>query len=222
MGLAQPRASGAMCSRVGYGHCNGAVAGMQRFRATISVLFFAVLVAAQAAHAEKRAAALPGVNVADIEGRISTKPGLARTRLAQAGSTGGTLGKTDQSLSGDQSKQARPEKAPGPLGSQGAAKARVLSVAGQWNWVAQCGGISTGASLVLEQSSATNFTGRFTGSNTWGTIVNGRLQGDQVSFDRVGGPLGLSERWTARLNGPGQMHGSSSGAIECMFTARKY
>ena len=185
----------------------------------LAVSGLSLALGATAARADSDAGTLP------VSAAISTadpRPAAPRLRLAQGGSTGGTLGKTDQSLSGDQPKQARPEKIPGPPGAQSATKANALPVAGQWNWLAQCGGISTGANFVLEQSSATNFTGRFTGSNTWGTIVNGRLQGNQVSFDRVGGPLGLSERWTARLNGPGQMQGSSSGAIECTFTARKH
>lgn len=64
-------------------------------------------------------------------------------RLAQAGSTGGTLGKTDQSLSGSGSKDTPPEKSQrgtppkqGAAVKQDAAKAsRCSMIVGTWTWV---------------------------------------------------------------------------------------
>ena len=61
--------------------------------------------------------------------------------LAQAGSTGGTVGKTDQSLSGDQPKKPSPEKTPkrdsnSATSTQGKASPCARAV-GVWYWVTQ-------------------------------------------------------------------------------------
>jgi hypothetical protein len=53
-------------------------------------------------------------------------------QLAQAGGTGGTLGKTDQSLSGDRPKEAHPDKAPGPKQEKQADPNNCRKFVGRW------------------------------------------------------------------------------------------
>jgi hypothetical protein len=136
------------------------------------------------------------------------------TVFAQAGSTGGVIGKQDKSLSGgnDTNLKSKPSQA-----------TLQEAISGTWTWYAQCGGVvgAQSASFALNQVSATSFKGQFVGTNTWGTIVNGKVNGSQLSFDRLGGPLGVSEHWRARLSGNSQMEGSSVGAVNCTFTANK-
>jgi hypothetical protein len=76
--------------------------------------------------------ALVGAAQAQVADRQSTG---TRLRLAQAGSTGGTLGKTDQSLSGSTLKAPAPEtkpKAP-PVAKQERGKGGCPNIVGTWN-----------------------------------------------------------------------------------------
>jgi hypothetical protein len=142
-------------------------------------------------------------------------------RVAQAGSTGGTLGKPDQSISGGPAKEPPPAKAPGPKKAPGGAATVAVSgaIAGAWNWAARCGELNFQGIFALTQSSPTAFVGRFDPPPA--TIVNGKIKGDQLSFDMVGTPMGLADtRWTARVSGR-QMQGSITGAPTCTFTATK-
>jgi hypothetical protein len=141
--------------------------------------------------------------------------------LAQAGSTGGTIGKRDKSVSGGE--EPAMERKPSSPKSR---PVRVIS--GTWNWNANCETIGPQvAGFVLNQVSPTSFNGRFvtTGAQlSWGTIVNGALSGDRLSFDRVGHPLGWREHWKARLIGEGnstKMEGSTTGTAQCTFTANR-
>jgi hypothetical protein len=132
-------------------------------------------------------------------------------QMAQ-GSTGGTLGKTDQSLSGGTQQQKAP--------SIDRAPSAAVSISGLWHWSANCSAIGNQqASFVLRQT-GTKITGQFTGSGTWGSVENGKIVGNQLSFNRIGGPMGVSEHWTARVDGA-QMQGSSTGAVSCTFSARR-
>jgi len=136
----------------------------------------------------------------------------------QPGSIGGTIGKHDKSLSGDNDStpNINSKSKPGHASSH-------ETISGTWTWHAQCGGVvgAQSASFVLNQVSAFSFSGEFVGTNTWGTIVSGKVNGNQLSFDRVGGPLGISEHWRARLAGSSQMEGRSVGAVNCSFTANR-
>jgi hypothetical protein len=192
----------------------------------VCLIYVALVPAASAVRAEMDAQSEHVLGGAIRGQGFDRQSSATRLRLAQ-GSTGGTLGKTDQSLSGGQPKETPPEKAPGPKRpKQGAAQAAGMSVSGQWSAAGVCGAISWQDSFVLQPSSATNFTGRFVGPNTGGgTIVNGSINANQLSFDRVGLPLGMDQRWTARVewsSGKGvQMQGSITGLATCTFTARK-
>jgi hypothetical protein len=144
---------------------------------------------------------------------------LPGTVLAQSnpGSTGGSIGLQNKSISGETN---------APASGNSRAKREPSStqaLSGTWVWQAQCGGVvgAQSASFAIDQSSAGGFRGQFVGSNTWGTIENGRINGNELTFDRVGGPLGISEHWRARLAGSSHMDGSSVGAVSCRFTASK-
>ncbi|MBI4273230.1 MAG: hypothetical protein HY659_00825 [Rhizobiales bacterium] len=136
------------------------------------------------------------------------------------GSTGGTIGKQGKSVSGGD-ERATDAKPVAPKPHPGTTR----TISGTWNWNANCGTIGPqAASFMLTQVLANSFNGRFVGPNTWGTIVNGKISGDQLSFDRTGGPLGISEHWKARLIGEAnstRMAGSTVGAIQCSFTASR-
>jgi hypothetical protein len=159
--------------------------------------------------------------------------------VAQAGSIGGTIGKQGKSATGGE--EAKPDRR-APRQSSRASKAdnqnrrtsglsgaapRIV-IDGQWKWNANCETIGPqAAGFVLNQVSPTSFNGRFvtTGAQlSWGTIVNGTLSGDRLSFDRVGHPLGWREHWKARLIGEGnstKMEGSTTGEAQCTFTANR-
>jgi hypothetical protein len=117
--------------------------------------------------------------------------------LAQAGSTGGTIGKQGKSISGGeeaaalhQSAAPKPRQAKGrasaDLGSRGAGAG--FSISGRWNWSAEC---QTGAvhytGIIDFTQSGNQFVGSHSGTNMWdhGTIGNGRINGNRVSFDRT-------------------------------------
>jgi hypothetical protein len=117
---------------------------------------------AEAAHAWAASAAISAPD-----------PRLAapRLRLAQGGSTGGTLGKKDQSLSGDQPAA----KGPGQPSS---------SISGTWKWIQDCQGGTYRGNFRISQTGANSFGGSVyqEAPEASGAIVEGRIQGSQLSF----------------------------------------
>ena len=132
---------------------------------------------------------------------VFTALASASSVLAQAGSTGGTIGKQGKSVSGGEEAAPRRESAPtkprqpkrrtsAEPGNRGAkreaAEATSADLNGQWRWNAKCdnGGPFNGI-FNLRQSAGT-FTGTFGGTNFWdnGTLSNGKISGNHVSFDR--------------------------------------
>lgn len=96
-------------------------------------------------------------------------------------------------------------------------------LSGQWQWAATCTRGSFHGVMEFVQSGNT-FTGRFMETNFWdkGTISNGVLVGNEISFDRTYGLIEqhLSARLSdsnRRLSGPynSPMFG------ECTLTGRK-
>jgi hypothetical protein len=144
-----------------------------------------------------------------------------RGAFAQAGSTGGTIGKTDKSVSGgqEQSRQPQPAKkqtrrAAGPV------------LTGLWDW--QCGNAlsfpATG-NLQLVEGSEGRLTGEFisdSGSFQGGKI-SGSVHGNSVSFVRDNGSY--KANYSAVLEEPNRMIGSvapfSLAPEGCRFTALK-
>ena len=140
----------------------------------------------------------------------------------QPGSTGGTIGKTDKSISGGEERQetgARPERTNSST-SRGEHTTSESSIAGRWRWDARCGqGNFQGE---FEIGEGKQFTGAFL-SDLPGPISNGRRNGNQVSFSRQS--LGQWQPWTGSLRGSNSMAGSlvrtDAGGDRCTWTATR-
>jgi hypothetical protein len=112
----------------------------------------------------------------------------ASSALTQAGSTGGTIGKQGKSAAGGE------EKTPihhitvnhAKRDMRVSASSKSLDLTGQWHWSAKCekGGPFSG--LFNLKQSGNVFTGTFGGTNFWdnGTLSNGKISGNHISFDR--------------------------------------
>jgi hypothetical protein len=143
--------------------------------------------------------------------------------FAQAGSTGGTLGNTDKSISGERHEQtperpaAKSSPKTGPRGLDHTENAPASRLGGRWHWRADCGGIGGiwEGLFSVSQSSSNSFSGDFLSEhsqNGWPTnsfpqpIVNGRIDGDVVSFDRH--VAGMIQKWNGTID-----HGRMAGSV---------
>jgi hypothetical protein len=76
--------------------------------------------------------------------------------------------------------------------------------------------------IKFSHTSPTEFTGDSIGITTGARsrIVDGRINGNRVTFTRQAGPL--ADRWTAQLKGPTRFSGTSAGpAWRCSYTAAR-
>jgi hypothetical protein len=144
--------------------------------------------------------------------------------LAQAGSTGGTLGNTDKLISGDQEEPRRereePRKKASPKEASHTVSApSIVSVAGRWNWTADCQSGHWSGAFTLSDPSSGQFTGTLDGTNMAdiGTISGGEVSGGQISFTRT---AVIVQHWRGRL-APGHISGSISGNENCTWQASK-
>jgi hypothetical protein len=154
--------------------------------------------------------------------------------LAQAGSTGGTIGKTDKSVSGggDQAKRhvpksrrlARPKAERGrEAESHSVSRAPAVSVAGRWRWSADCTIGHWRGEFILTPPSGSQFTGYFghTNSHDVGTITGGHVNGARITFTRHWTEYtGGTQIWTGHLTS-GHIEGTSSGYGDCQWEASK-
>jgi hypothetical protein len=138
-------------------------------------------------------------------------------RIAQAGNVGGTLGKSDQSLSGDRRKE--PPAARGP-------RRPSFSLSGQWQWTQNCqiGGTFRGT-FRISQSTAGRFGGSFyqEAPKSPGRISEGVIDGNRISFTvTLTEPNVRVEKWNGTLSG-GNMHGTaiSQNVGSCTFRASR-
>lgn len=130
--------------------------------------------------------------------------------IAQAGSTGGTIGKENRSMSGSEERRElhRPDAA----------------LAGRWRWRSVCGTLKWSGEFEISQSSAHSFSGAFL-SDGPGTISNGNISGKQVSFTRRTSMV--TQQWNGSLDSSGKslrLHGSHTEPIlggHCQFVATK-
>jgi hypothetical protein len=144
--------------------------------------------------------------------------------LGQAGSTGGTLGKTGKSLSGEDS-PAAPETRTKPRTKEAdrdsSDQSPGVSVAGRWRWDADCGaGGHWQGEFDLNETSRGHFNGSFAGTSPHdvGTITNGIISGGSFSFTRTN-PV-VTQYWKGRL-AAGRMKGTSSGNANCSWEATR-
>jgi hypothetical protein len=144
--------------------------------------------------------------------------------FAQAGSTGGTLGKTDKSVSGgDEPPQQRP-KAKQRTSTVGNVPAH--SISGKWAWTAKCadGSENWAGSFELTQNTDGAVSGSFTGNggpgSFSGTVVGNRLIGNncytitrhctQMNFTIVGGGSSLTGSESSASHGTCKYQASRS------------
>jgi hypothetical protein len=100
-----------------------------------------------------------------------------RTAFAQAGSTGGTLGKTDKSVSGGEEQQQRTSH---KANAKQRNSANTLSVSGKWSWTAKCDDASEWAGAFdLAQASDGAVSGTANGNDGSGSI-SGQLVGRKL------------------------------------------
>jgi hypothetical protein len=132
----------------------------------------------------------------------------ASTPTFAQGQMGGTIGKQDKAVSGQDEapgprrKTAPKAKASAPAEPRSTGVGRSLS--GVWSWTGQCAKYDkpyTGT-LTVNQSGNT-FTATHGGTNMWdgGTISNGRISGNRVSFVRTYG--GYTDYLNLALSGSG-------------------
>ena len=128
--------------------------------------------------------------------------------LAQAGSTGGSIGKQDKSISGgeDAAPVRRPAKAAKPRDT-GSRSPRSASIAGIWRWWADCEkNVRHFEGTITFVQVGGLYSGTHGGTNIFdsGTISNIRVGGGRVSFTRQYGQY--VDNLNMRLSGP-SMHG---------------
>jgi hypothetical protein len=148
-----------------------------------------------------------------------------RIALAQAGSTGGTLGNTDKSASGGAPAPARygTEKTQGTV-------ALANRLKGSWQWRAVCGLLPASGVFEIRDLSGNRFSGEFI-SDFPGRLYGGTINGDRISFKRELNVLFENSRtpqtWTASLSQgePYRMQGdivrTAEGLGPCTFEASK-
>jgi hypothetical protein len=139
--------------------------------------------------------------------------------FGQAGSTGGTVGERDKSLSGsnDRSPNQKPAVVKNFHGSNTPAPS---SVSGQWTWTAKCGdGSVWSGTFDLEQSADGAVTGSASG-NDGGGALSGRLSGNTFigsrSYPSHSNQITLTVgRNSLHGSEPSQTHGT------CIYEAKR-
>jgi hypothetical protein len=140
-----------------------------------------------------------------------------RIALGQAGSTGGTIGKTDKAASGGEDldeNRGRPHRANKQSGPAGG------SLTGRWDWEAICYGIRYFGDFRLREVGG-QLTGEFLDDSGGlkGGQISGSVHGTEVSFVRDSSP-----RFYYKLESesPNRMKGSTTtGVGGCDVTAKK-
>jgi hypothetical protein len=141
--------------------------------------------------------------------------------FAQAGSTGGTIGKTDKSVSGgeDAAVPRTPaksrSKSQGPIDRDTSGQSSV-SVVGPWRWIADCNNGHWEGQFDLVETSRGQFNGSF---DPIGTISDGHINGTSVTFTRKWGAV-FVQYWSGQL-AAGRIRGTLSGASTCSWEASR-
>jgi hypothetical protein len=164
----------------------------------------------------------------------ATKPVLAvilffaggSLAFGQAGSTGGTIGKTDKSVSGgDNAAEPRTpmssrSKGQRPIDKGASDQSSEASVAGRWRWTADCPSGHWQGEFDLDETSRGHVSGSFvrTSWNDTGTITDGHVNGTSVAFTR--NATLVTQYWTGRL-AAGRIKGTLSGNENCRWEASR-
>jgi hypothetical protein len=153
----------------------------------------------------------PPVEGAD---RVAGQRQIEATLQVAQGSAGGTLGKTDRSLSGG---QQGPERRPQSERGQ-----RSSSISGSWAFTQDCQFGTFRGTFRLSQTDGSSFQGSFSqeAPKIAGTVFDGKIQGRRVSFKAT---FSAVETWEGTLSSPGRMEGKVTGsnAGGCTWSARR-
>jgi len=146
--------------------------------------------------------------------------------FGQAGSIGGTIGKTDKSVSGGeaapetQTQKKSRSKGQRPIDKGNSDQPSEGSVSGRWRWSADCSVKGWQGEFDLAETSRGHFNGSFAGTS-WqdvGTITNGHINGSSITFTRKNALV--TQYWTGRL-AAGRIKGTSSGNDNCSWEATR-
>lgn len=133
----------------------------------------------------------------------------------QPGSIGGSIGKTDKSISGGES-AAEPRPSTKRRIERGASDSSSgVSVAGRWGWIADCTSGHWQGQFDLTEISRGQFNGSF---DPIGTISNGRVNGTSVTFTRTW--VTGTQYWTGQL-AAGRLKDTLSGNERCSWQASR-
>lgn len=139
--------------------------------------------------------------------------------FAQAGSTGGVIGKQDKSISGGEG-AAEPRALTKPSRPIERGASDRSSVAGRWRWTQDCsgGGLWKGE-FDLAESAGGQISGSFAGTS-WHDIgtITGQINGNNLSFTRKNAVT--TQYWKGRV-GAGRISGTSTGSADCSWQAMR-
>jgi len=153
-----------------------------------------------------------------IIGMVST-PGVAQM---QPGSTGGTIGKVDKSISGGGDVEQPNSTASRRSLSKSENRSSETSASGRWRWHAGCWNLvdKWHGVFQISQTADGSFTGTFTSdASDSGAAANpvpqqiqsGRVSGGQISFTRVIAP---AQQWTGTIS-PASGRDAGHDGINC-------
>jgi len=145
------------------------------------------------------------------------------TAFAQAGSTGGTLGKTDKSASGGEDQpQARQKPNGKPRHSAIGETAAPVSISGKWTWTSKCDDGSEWVGVFeFSQSPDGEVSGTSAGTDA-GRSMSGQRVGNKVTVSRTYYLLSNQIIFTIAAGG-NSMQGSeiSKGHGTCRYQAKR-
>jgi hypothetical protein len=138
--------------------------------------------------------------------------------FAQAGSTGGVIGKQDKSISGgegDAEPRALTKPSRRPIEGGNSDRSSGVSVAGRWSWNADCPSGHWQGQLDLAETARGQFGGSFV---PIGTVSNGHVNGTSVTFTRTW--VTGTQYWKGQL-AAGRLKGTLSGNENCSWEASR-
>lgn len=146
-------------------------------------------------------------------------PGFHTAAFAQAGATGGVIGKQNKDASGGSDAAPAPRRQPRAVAPKASTSAGAAALAGHWRIEATCSNGLNVWSFDLRNSSNTDFTGDYNPGG--GKVVDGKLTGNAVSITTA---ASITRHWTGTLSRPSNgltMTGTMTGFGDCSFVATK-
>jgi len=143
---------------------------------------------------------------------------ISSPAFAQAGSTGGSVGKQNKSVSGGDETAAF-SKMPRSLSAGAAPQAATISLGGRWLWSADCQSGHHEGGFELTQGMTGQIKGTFF-SDIMGGNISGQVSNGTLSFIR--NAMLLTQHWVGQVGEGGRhLNGSLTGNENCTWEARK-